>query len=251
MHEERKQGNGEEPELLLSQSNALIPLLVLFGLTVLAVVVLILRAEPFRPPVGAAADKVYGPADFADRLKAIDPLEGLDLTKAEGELFPVPPPPFSEDIFPCSECHDAGSANPTRRELEDAHDDIKLTHDEENRWCLDCHDRDDRDHLRLASGTLVPFSESYRLCGQCHGPQFNDWKKGIHGKRTGFWNGPKRYLLCVHCHNPHHPKYMDLTPFPPPVRPQFLREADRKRAPSDLAEAVPAKVPSAGGHSGE
>ena len=49
------------------------------------------------------------------------------------------------------------------------HTDIVLKHDEEHRWCLDCHDADDRDLLHLASGERVPFDESYRLCGQCHG----------------------------------------------------------------------------------
>jgi hypothetical protein len=48
----------------------------------------------------------------------------------------VPPPPFSEDMFPCSECHGDLEVNRERRELEDFHDDIVLEHDEENRWCL-------------------------------------------------------------------------------------------------------------------
>jgi len=69
---------------------------------------------------------------------------------------------------------------------------------------------------------LVPFTESYRLCGQCHGTQFRDWRTGIHGKRTGYWDGPKRYLLCVHCHNPHSPRFAALQPLPPPLRPQYL-----------------------------
>jgi hypothetical protein len=56
---------------------------------------------------------------------------------------------------------------------------------------------DDRDVLRLANGDLVSFEESYNLCGQCHGTIFRDWKAGIHGKRTGEWNGKKQYRLCV------------------------------------------------------
>jgi hypothetical protein len=103
------------------------------------------------------------------------------------------------------------------------HEDVVFEHDAEHRWCLDCHDSADRDRLRLASGALIPFTESYRLCGQCHGTQFRDWRSGIHGKRTGYWDGPKRYLLCVHCHDPHSPRFKPLKPLPPPVRPQFLR----------------------------
>lgn len=135
----------------------------------------------------------------------------------------VPPPPFSEDIFPCSECHGDLETNPRRRELEDAHDDIVLRHDEENRWCLDCHDAKNRDMLHLADGRLVDFKESYKLCGQCHGPKLRDWREGIHGRRMGFWNGQKSYLLCAHCHNPHAPRFKKMKPEPVPVKPGSLR----------------------------
>ncbi len=78
-------------------------------------------------------------------------------------LVEVPPPPFSEGIFPCSDCHAQPDLPPnrTRRVLVDAHDDIVLKHDEQHRWCLDCHDATDRDALHLASGDLVPFAQSY------------------------------------------------------------------------------------------
>lgn len=133
----------------------------------------------------------------------------------------VPPPPFSDGIFPCSECHTEESlpVNRTRRTLVDAHDDIVLKHDEEHRWCLDCHDAQNRDVLHLASGEPVPFVESYRLCGQCHGEKYRDWRVGVHGRRIGEWNGAKEYLLCVHCHNPHQPRFKPLAPKPAPLRP--------------------------------
>ena len=138
---------------------------------------------------------------------------------AEPELE-VPPPPFTEGAFPCSDCHDPSIApNTKRRELKLAHTEIKLHHDEEHRWCLDCHSAEDRDRLHLANGTLVEFSESYRLCGQCHGDKYRDWRAGVHGRRSGAWDGHKKYLLCVHCHNAHAPKFQPLQPMPPPVRP--------------------------------
>ena len=130
----------------------------------------------------------------------------------------VPPPPFSEDIFPCSECHTDMEVNRQRRELE-FHEEIELKHDEKNRWCIDCHDADNRDKLHSASGELIDFKESYKLCGQCHGPKLRDWKAGVHGRRTGSWNGQKQYLLCAHCHNPHTPKYKKIKPAPAPKRP--------------------------------
>ena len=143
----------------------------------------------------------------------------------EGEQveIQVPPPPLSEDYYPCSMCHEDMESNPERRELEEFHDDIVLKHDEENRWCMDCHDADNRDMLHTASGQLIGFEESYKLCGQCHGPKLRDWKEGIHGRRTGEWNGRKEYLLCAHCHDPHSPKYKKMKPEPPPQKPGKIK----------------------------
>ncbi len=131
----------------------------------------------------------------------------------------VPPPPLNEDTFPCSMCHVDMETNLERRELVDFHDDIVLKHDEENRWCMACHDAENRDMLHSASGKLIDFSESYKLCGQCHGPKLRDWEVGIHGRRTGQWNGEKQYLLCAHCHDPHSPKFQKMKPEPSPIRP--------------------------------
>jgi hypothetical protein len=137
----------------------------------------------------------------------------------------VPPPPFSEDIFPCSDCHEDMDVNHRRRVLEDEHVEISesFNHASEQRWCLDCHNPDNRDVLRLANGELVSFEESYNLCGQCHGTIFRDWKAGIHGKRTGEWNGKKQYRLCVHCHNPHSPRFKPIKPLPPPDNPLEIK----------------------------
>jgi len=140
---------------------------------------------------------------------------------SEAQLVEVPPPPFSDGIFPCTECHNDADlpANPMRRQLVDAHDDIVLRHDETKRWCLDCHDAKNRDQLHLASGEPVAFERSYELCGQCHGEKYRDWRVGVHGRRIGQWNGKKEYLLCVHCHNPHNPRFQPIEPKPAPVRP--------------------------------
>ncbi|HEY7500779.1 MAG TPA: hypothetical protein VH740_19810 [Vicinamibacterales bacterium] len=135
----------------------------------------------------------------------------------------APPPPFSDGVFPCTECHVEKDlpTNKTRRQLVDAHDDIVLKHDEEHRWCLDCHDAGNRDRLHLASGEPVAFEESYRVCGQCHGEKYRDWRVGVHGRRIGQWNGAKEYLLCVHCHSPHQPRFKSLAPEPAPLPPRM------------------------------
>jgi hypothetical protein len=135
-----------------------------------------------------------------------------------GQRVEVPPPPFSDGIFPCSDCHGDLPVDRTRREL-GMHTEIVLKHDEEHRWCLDCHDATTRDQLHLASGEPVPFDESYRLCGQCHGEKYRDWRAGAHGRRSGEWNGQKTYLLCAHCHDPHQPRFKAIAPKPAPRRP--------------------------------
>ena len=163
-------------------------------------------------PATQASDKADVKADVKARLKATE--------KHKVPEFFVPPPPFSEGIFPCSQCHAGMKPNIERRELY-YHTEIaeSFDHAADQRWCLDCHNLDDRDVLRSASGQPITFKESYYLCGQCHGTIFRDWKAGIHGKRTGEWNGKKTYRLCVQCHNPHSPRFRPLAPLPPPVSP--------------------------------
>ncbi len=243
-HDAHGDVDSPEPEFSIAQSNALAPLLILFGVTVLAIFLSIVRAKPIAPPEGAPAAKAFSPVDFPAVFSKDEALAGLEPAAGGGpkKEFPVPAPPFSEDIFPCSGCHADMDTDSTRREFTDIHSDIRFEHDAEHRWCLDCHDSTDRDQLKLASGERLPFTESYRLCGQCHGTQFRDWKEGIHGKRTGYWEGAKRYLLCVNCHNPHSPHFKPLQPLPPPVRPNFLR-------PEDAARAA-AAMPPAGGNAG-
>ncbi|OGV70611.1 MAG: hypothetical protein A3K19_06455 [Lentisphaerae bacterium RIFOXYB12_FULL_65_16] len=172
----------------------------------------------FHSEWGSAGTAAHSPSEFSE-VFAPDPLEGL--TAGVGEIQ-VPPPPLNPETWPCSQCHDKDLRNSERRVLTAAHEDIVLHHAEESRWCLDCHDFEDRDKLHLANGEKIPFEESYRLCGQCHGPTYRDWRLGIHGKRTGYWDGSKRYLLCVNCHWPHAPKFKPLQPLPAPVRPEFL-----------------------------
>ena len=159
------------------------------------------------------AGNIYG-TDYAEKK--------LEDTKksVNSEQIAVAPPPFSDGIFPCNDCHAFRKPNPVRRVLTEWHEDISgmFNHDSQNRWCLDCHDLVSRDSLRLASGKLLDFKESYKLCGQCHGDKLRDWKVGVHGRRTGYWNGEKEYYLCVSCHNPHSPKFAKLKPEPPPFR---------------------------------
>jgi hypothetical protein len=138
-------------------------------------------------------------------------------------LIQASPPPLDPETFPCSQCH-TETPDRTRRELA-FHDEIqaRFSHDAEHRWCLDCHDAANRDVLHLSNGDPVPFTESYRLCGQCHGDKYRDWRVGVHGKRIGRWDGEKTYFLCVSCHDPHAPKFKAIQPMPRPKRPEENR----------------------------
>ncbi len=158
----------------------------------------------------------------------------------KGQLIQAQTPPFSDGIFPCSACHADLPGNAERRELA-FHDEQQsvFDHDSQNRWCLDCHDLKNRDVLHLTSGAPVEFTESYRLCGQCHGDKLRDWKVGVHGKRVGRWDGEKTYFLCVNCHNPHTPRFKGVAEVvadgKKTVAPtlQFLKPEPRPRRPEE------------------
>ena len=212
---------------LLPGSASLAVLLIVFVSLALLTLFAIMRGGTGHVASDAGGTKAYSPADFPeiefDRELLPEVVEG-GAADAEG-VYRVRQPLAYEDYFPCSDCHGEMEVNYDRRELVEMHDDIQLHHGPEDRWCFDCHNPEDRDSLRLANGTLIGFEESYRLCGQCHGTIYRDWREGIHGRREGYWNGAKSYQLCAHCHNPHAPRFAAIAPLPPPVRPQFLRAA--------------------------
>jgi hypothetical protein len=155
-------------------------------------------------------------------------------------LIEAKTPPFSEGIYPCTSCHDH-PGDKTRRELQ-YHDDIQgiFDHDAEHRWCLDCHDNANRDVLHLSNGDAVPFTESYRLCGQCHGDKYRDWRAGVHGKRIGHWDGEKVYALCVNCHNPHSPSFKGVKEIEVAGKkttaptPELIKPEPRPRRPEEM-----------------
>jgi hypothetical protein len=142
----------------------------------------------------------------------------------EPEPVLLPPPPIDDEYFPCSDCHEDELADPERRDL-DEHDDIELAHGD--LWCLDCHQSDQRDLLHLSDASPVHMEESWQLCTRCHAKRIPDWRAGVHGKRTGYWRGPKQYLTCVVCHDPHSPLFKPLEPKPPPIPAEKLRPSNR------------------------
>ena len=219
-----------DSERLLPGSASLAVLLIVFVSLALLILFSIVRGGVGHVAPDAGGTKAYSPADFPEinfNRELLPEVEAAGISDPEG-IYRVRQPLAYEDYFPCSDCHADMEVNLERRQLEEMHGEILLNHGPIDRWCFDCHNPDDRDSLRLANGTLIGFDESYRLCGQCHGTIFRDWREGIHGRREGYWNGAKSYQLCAHCHNPHAPRFQPIAPLPPPVRPQFLRIASEE-----------------------
>ena len=216
-----------EARNLLPGASSLAVLLIAFLALSLLTLFSIMSGGEDHAFADSGGTRAYGPADFPEiefDRELLPEVEEAGAADREG-VFRVREPLAYEDYFPCTDCHADMEVNSERRQLEEMHDDIQLNHGPRDRWCFDCHNPEDRDSLRLANGTLIGFDESYRLCGQCHGTIFRDWREGIHGRREGYWNGAKSYQLCAHCHNPHAPKFQAIEPLPPPVRPQFLSAA--------------------------
>lgn len=138
------------------------------------------------------------------------------------------PPEIDDEYLPCRDCHanEDRQTGPIPRELEYEHEDTELAHG--NLWCLHCHDPDKPRRLRLADASLVKFSESWKLCTQCHGKKLPEWRAGVHGKQMGHWRGEKEYLTCVACHEPHAPAFEPIRGEPRPKSPEEIvyREDD-------------------------
>ncbi len=149
-----------------------------------------------------------------------------------GQEFPIPIKPLPKTITPCRACHGPEKDFPVQfKRHEDllVHRNIRLAHGGVRVWCLDCHHPDNRNFLLpLSDGKPIDFEHSYLLCGKCHGTKYRDWRNGIHGRRTGSWNGEKQYYLCVSCHNPHLPKFKPIAPMPPPEKPWTPKETQAK-----------------------
>ncbi len=179
----------------------------------------------------AAAGLFTARADTPGR--AVEPEAGTatlfqETLSEEVVEYPVPMKPLPKTITPCRACHGPEKdfkINWTREEVLRVHTNIRLDHGGAKVWCLDCHSPGERNFLLpLSDGKLITFERSFELCGKCHGTKYRDWRNGIHGKRTGYWNGEKTYNLCTQCHNPHSPKFKPIQPLPPPNKPRTPRE---------------------------
>ena len=90
--------------------------------------------------------------------------------------------------------------------------------------CLHCHNPSNSDVYLNHDGTEIPNDQSTQLCGKSHGVTYRDWKIGVHGRLSGYWDdtfGPRKNFECIECHDPHNPRFPSLKPDPPPIRSRF------------------------------
>jgi hypothetical protein len=144
----------------------------------------------------------------------------VEVTSAEGTTAPVA----------CSTCHASREGDVAVRggeDLERFHRGLEVEHGQ--LACLACHHDDDYDRLRLATGAALEFGDVIELCGQCHGPQYRDYRNGSHGGMRGYWDlslGDRQRNVCTDCHDPHAPAFPQVHPAPPP-RDRFQLGAGR------------------------
>ena len=178
-----------------------------------------------------ACIKLSDRAGYAQSREYAEEMKEIQAPTSEQE-FPVPLRPLPKTITPCRACHGPEKDFPVnfkRREDILVHSNIRLNHGGIRLWCLDCHHPENRNYLLpLSDGKVIEFEQSYLLCGKCHGTIYRDWRDGIHGKRTGSWNGQKNYYLCITCHDPHNPRFKPMAPMPPPKKPWTPTEVRAK-----------------------
>lgn len=191
--------------------------------------------------VGVAAWLVLAPpkADIPRGEVALVPIEEIKPGPWRTPLLDASKAMVQGQIRPCSECHRLfAPASGESERVWVQHKDITINHGMNTR-CLNCHDGADRDKLVLHDGTLVTFSESPRLCSNCHGTVYRDWQRGTHGKTVGSWDatsGKQERLRCNECHDPHSPAYKPIAPL---AGPTTLRMGDQTRHHSPNEKTSP------------
>ena len=120
--------------------------------------------------------------------------------------------------------------DPTVRQPRFAHVAIKLNHGANDR-CYNCHLINDRNKFVRNDGSGIMPETPEEVCRRCHGLIYNDWKKGAHGVRRGYWLARGRFdqqiFTCTNCHDPHSPVFTFSDFDPPPIWPDKLIRTGR------------------------
>ena len=190
------------------------------------------RAMEFAPPAlpspaaqtVARAERVpsvTGPGQqpFEVALRAREPVAG-HARRIGTRTFEIALRSDEPTSYPCSSCHTARGTIQRTERAADAHANIQPVHPSESgAACATCHSPANVERLVLAGGETVSLDHAYRLCGQCHFAQLNDWAGGAHGKRLDGWSGRRVVMGCADCHDPHRPAVGQRIPYPGPRLP--------------------------------
>lgn len=187
------------------------------------------QGAPPSPPNPAAqtlvraesVPSVTGPGQqpFEVALRAREPVAG-HARRIGTRTFEIALRSDEPTSYPCSSCHTARGTVRRADRPADAHANIQPVHPSESgAACATCHSPSNVERLVLAGGETVSLDHAYRLCGQCHFAQLNDWAGGAHGKRLDGWSGRRVVMGCADCHDPHRPAVGQRTPYPGPRLP--------------------------------
>jgi hypothetical protein len=120
----------------------------------------------------------------------------------------------------CRTCHSLRGTTTvpdSADDLKDFHKGLIVQHGDVS--CSSCHDKQNPQSLRLASGERISSADVMRQCAQCHGSQKRDYDHGAHGGMRGYWDlsrGPRSRNNCVDCHAAHTPAFRGGMPVLPP-----------------------------------
>lgn len=171
---------------------------------------------------GASASQIASAGQAEVGESEVDPRWWSGSTVREPGLIPRTRVGTFE--YDCGDCHQHFSVpeSPSggqQRRLVAEHTQIDLDHGSNDR-CLNCHRRENVGGFADHDGSEIPYSKSEDLCRKCHGPKFRDFRAGIHGGTSGYWNGSadaSPRATCIGCHDPHSPRFKPIKPAPGPI----------------------------------
>ena len=126
----------------------------------------------------------------------------------------------------CTDCHKKKdkAAFPRKGRPSREHGDISNLHGHLQVSCNNCHDQNNSNLLKGTDEFKADFKNPSPVCGTCHAIIFQEWRRGLHGKRTSGVDGIREQLHCVDCHNNHSVTFKKMEASPAPHKPKFLVE---------------------------
>lgn len=130
----------------------------------------------------------------------------------------------------CRLCHMSKALKylPAKHRPTKQHADFNNHHGKAEISCHQCHEANNHNLLRTSPDFPATFENPSPVCQRCHFDIFKDWSRGMHGKRTGNWDGAKKVLACVDCHSPHRVSFAPMKAEPPPQKPKLGVEKDHE-----------------------